>query len=183
MTSRGMFRPTGPTATVWIITRTLVYAAVIWYLALCLGSRLIVWLESSLGFEQFHFPNQWIVATILFISFSVFNLSAAFTMATIGRGTPLPVDCAPTLVVSGVYRYVRNPMAIGGLGQGLSVGVGMGSIAVILYVFVGMMIWNYFVRPVEEKDLALRFGEPYRDYCEQVKCWIPTTSFRGDSVQ
>lgn len=94
-------------------------------------------------------------------------------MAMVGKGTPLPVDCAPRLVVKGLYRYVRNPMAIGGLGMGYAVGLGLGSFGVIAYVTVGMLFWNYVVRPIEERDLLARFGSPYERYCQRVKCWIP----------
>ena len=78
------------------------------------------------------------------------------------------------MVVTGPYRYVRNPMAVAGLTQGVAVGLWLGSPAVVLYALAGGPLWNTFVRPWEEEDLVTRFGEPYRRYRERVRCWIPT---------
>src|SRR5207253_638214 len=74
-------------------------------------------------------------------------------MARHGEGTPLPLDGPRRLVLAGPYGYVRNPMAIAGLGQGLCVGVGTGSWLVVAYALLGSAIWNWIVRPSEEEDL------------------------------
>src|SRR6266436_8055343 len=36
-----------------------------------------------------------------------------FTFASVGRGTPMPLDPPRRLVIQGPYRFVRNPMYIG----------------------------------------------------------------------
>lgn len=94
-------------------------------------------------------------------------------MATLGRGTPLPTATAPFLVIAGPYRYVRNPMALAGITQGLAVGWWMGSFSVIVYALVGAVAWHTLVRPHEERDLLKRFGAAYRDYQRRVLLWIP----------
>ena len=58
------------------------------------------------------------------------------------------------------YPYVRNPMAVAGLGQGVAVALILTSMEVALYCIVGMLIWNYFVRPVEEKTFAIILERP-----------------------
>src|SRR5690348_9200051 len=40
-------------------------------------------------------------------------LRCVWDFARTGRGTLAPVDPPPTLVVRGLYRYVRNPMYVG----------------------------------------------------------------------
>ena len=77
------------------------------------------------------------------------------------------------LVVSGPYRYVRNPMACAGLAQGFFVGVYIGSWPTLVYVVCGFFAWNYIARPLEEDDLRARFGEEFEMYCHHVRCWIP----------
>lgn len=95
-------------------------------------------------------------------------------MSQLGKGTPLPLDCPNELVIKGPYKYVRNPMAIGGIGQGISVGIYLGSILVVLYAITGAFIWHILVRPQEEKDLKKRFGDEYSNYKKTVHNWIPT---------
>ena len=71
-----------------------------------------------------------------------------------GKGTPLPLDQTNKLVVKGPYRYVRNPMAIAGLGQGIAVSVLLGSIHIFVYTLVGAILWQVVVRPMEERNMA-----------------------------
>ncbi len=104
-------------------------------------------------------------------------------MAIIGQGTPLPLDHPNRLVIRGPYRFVRNPMAIAGLSQGLFAGLFFGSWLAIPYVVIGGLSWNLFARPPEEHHLAIDFGEPYLRYKEAVGCWIPRlTPYRPDET-
>jgi len=95
-------------------------------------------------------------------------------MSLYGKGTPLPIDCPNRIVIKGPYMYVRNPMAIGGIGQGISVGIYLGSILTILFSLLGAIVWHFFVRPKEELDLAHRFGKDYLNYKKHIRNWWPT---------
>lgn len=97
-------------------------------------------------------------------------------MSMEGGGTPLPLDHASKLVVSGPYRYIRNPMAFSGIGQGLVVALAWGSPLVAVYALIGSLVWQLVFRPLEEEDLEKRFGEPYLEYKNSVRCWVPTFS-------
>ena len=90
-----------------------------------------------------------------------------------GGGTPLPLDQTRELVVSGQYRFVRNAMAIAGIGQGLAMATMFQSISVLVYSLLAATIWHFVVRPIEERDMVQRFGASYLDYQESVACWIP----------
>ncbi len=176
-----MFRTSKTKNQIAIAARTLAYASVLWISTLWLFPSLIIRAENEAGVSHFSLPFQLgIAATVFFVS-AVINLHSAYSMVTIGNGTPLPMDCAPKLVVRGFYRYVRNPMAIGGLGMGMAVGIAHGSFGVLAYIFAGMAFWNFVVRPIEERDLLARFGASYEDYQRQVKCWIPTFRFDVES--
>jgi protein-S-isoprenylcysteine O-methyltransferase Ste14 len=92
-----------------------------------------------------------------------------------GLGTPAPVAPPKHLVVSGLYRHVRNPMyvAVSSLifGQGLL----FGSAQVLRYgaaVFVG---FHLFVLLYEEPTLRGKFGNEYEIYCKNVRRWRPRT--------
>ena len=117
--------------------------------------------------------NHAFLSFTLFIGFSLIGLSSAFVFVTIGKGTPLPLDQTKKLVVSGPYKFVRNPMAVAGIGQGICISIYFESIYILAYSLFGAFIWHFVVRPIEEKNLLLRFGEEYADYKKSVKCWIP----------
>ena len=85
----------------------------------------------------------------------------------------MPTDAPRKLVISGPYRWVRNPMALAGITQGVAVGLMLGSWSVCAYAICGALMWNAFVRPWEEADLAARFGEEFERYRAAVRCWLP----------
>ncbi|HEY0429563.1 MAG TPA: isoprenylcysteine carboxylmethyltransferase family protein [Pyrinomonadaceae bacterium] len=168
-----MFRRSVEAKTGWILTKTFVQIIVVWSLILFIFPWLIVRLEAKLGIAQFVFPMQKTLSIILFCAISLLGISGAYTMAKIGRGTPLPMDTASRLVIAGIYSYVRNPMAISGIGQGLAVGLFLGSPLVLLYALMGALIWQWIFRPLEETDLSKNFGADYELYRRHVRCWIP----------
>ena len=110
---------------------------------------------------------------IALVTASALGLWSAVTMATLGGGTPLPVAMTHRLVVAGPYRWVRNPMALAGITQGVAVGLLLQSWLVVAYALLGSLVWNTLVRPFEEADLELRFGDWFRAYRAQVRCWLP----------
>ena len=90
-----------------------------------------------------------------------------------GLGTPAPVAPPQHLVVTGLYRYVRNPIyvAVSSLifGQGLL----FGSVSLLEY---GLVVWLGFFAFVvldEEPTLRGKFGKEYEDYCARVPRWLP----------
>lgn len=122
---------------------------------------------------RFSYAGQGAVAVVLGVLFAFLNLWSGVTMATVGQGTPFPTQTARELVVAGPYRFIRNPMALGGLGVGFAVGVWMGSPLTLLYAVLGGVLWHVVARPPEEADLHQRFGESYDAYRKDVRCWIP----------
>ena len=109
----------------------------------------------------------------LFGAASAVGLLSCLTMAIRGRGTPLPAATATRLVVSGPYRWVRNPMAVAGALQTIGVAGLLGSWTVAVAAVVGAFVWHIAIRPSEEADLQHRFGDPYTRYHSAVRCWWP----------
>ncbi len=175
-----MFRRSKAASTNYILLKTFSQIAIVWTLILVIFPYIITLLEDKLGITRLQFPFQKPLALILFIAISTIGVSAAIVMSRIGKGTPLPLDHATDLVVVGPYRYVRNPMALSGIGQGLAVALFLGSPLVVIYALMGSAIWQFIFRPLEEDDLELRFGQPFTEYKNSVRCWIPRFSaFNG----
>jgi protein-S-isoprenylcysteine O-methyltransferase Ste14 len=90
-----------------------------------------------------------------------------------GLGTPAPVAPPQRLVVTGLYRWVRNPMYVAVLllifGQGLL----FSSVPLLGY---GLLVWLGFFAFVvlyEEPTLARKFGREYEEFRVHVPRWIP----------
>jgi protein-S-isoprenylcysteine O-methyltransferase Ste14 len=159
----------------WNLFKTLAQTVVFWALFLFLLPAGLYGVEQVLGLESWRFtcPAGVLGGILLFVLGGSLGMTSGVVMAIQGGGTPLPADCARELVVAGPYRYIRNPMAVAGLAQGVAVGIFLGSPAVVIYALVGGPVWHVFVRPWEEADLERRFGDPYRRYCAAVRCWLP----------
>lgn len=127
------------------------------------------------AFDGLTVTNQFsiVAGVVMFIGFSALGLTSAYFMVRDGEGTPLPLDQTNQLVVSGPYQFVRNPMAVAGIGQGLAIATIFYSIPLFIYALLGALIWHFVVRPFEERDMANRFGDAYLAYQAKVKCWIP----------
>ena len=133
-----------------------------------------VWqLEQLVGIPGFYSSTGRIVGVLLFGMVSVVNLGTAWTLTGHGAGTPFPYDKTRELVVSGAYGWIRNPMAVTGLLQGICVGLMLGSPLVLVYVICGAAIWQFLVRPVEEQMMEEQFGASYVAYKAEVNCWLP----------
>ena len=89
------------------------------------------------------------------------------------NGTPVPVASPPRLVVSGFYRYVRNPIYVGFLVMLLGEALLFGSLGLLKYAAVAWCIGAAAVRWYEEPTLARKFGAEYQDYRRAVRAWIP----------
>ena len=109
-------------------------------------------------------------------------MTAAIVMARIGHGTPLPLSTARHLVIAGPYRFVRNPMAVAGIAQGVAVGLFLADGVIVAYALCGAVLWHTIARPPEERDLADRFGAAYARYRDAVPLWRPRLrGYRGNA--
>jgi protein-S-isoprenylcysteine O-methyltransferase Ste14 len=129
------------------------------------------------------FPGQIPIGTVLFILFGSIGIWSTHTMTTLGDGTPLPSEHTNKLVITGPYKYIRNPMALCGTLQAVSIGIAIGSPFVVAYGALGAFAWNILVRPTEEHQLLTSFGDEYRNYQTLVKCWIPHLKSPGNWSQ
>jgi protein-S-isoprenylcysteine O-methyltransferase Ste14 len=117
---------------------------------------------------------SWLVSVGLLLACAGGLLAAACiaTFVTIGRGTPAPFDPPRQFVVRGPYRYVRNPMYIGGAAVLLGVGLFISSPSVVLLAPAFLLLMHLIVVLHEEPALELRFGSEYLHYKAVVHRWL-----------
>ena len=90
-----------------------------------------------------------------------------------GLGTPAPVAPTERLVVSGAYRYVRNPMYLGVLSAIVGQAFLLGQTQLLGYAGLIALAFVLFVRLYEEPALRRQFGTEYEAYCRAVPGWWP----------
>lgn len=146
---------------------------VFWGLCLVVIPVIIAALEQRWQVATPFVPVVPLFGAVLLLGASALGLWAAYVMSTLGKGTPLPAAMPNRLVIAGPYLWVRNPMAISGIVQGVAVGLMLSSWLVVAYAIAGSLVWNYAIRPFEEADLEQRFGDEFRRYRDTVPCWIP----------
>ena len=93
--------------------------------------------------------------------------------ALLGLGTPAPVAPTESLVVSGLYRYVRNPMYLAVLALVAGQALLLGSTPVLRYAVLLAVAFHLFVLGYEEPTLARQFGASYGAYRAGVRRWWP----------
>jgi len=116
-------------------------------------------------------PLGWIAVAIG----AVIGLPCVWEFAWRGLGTPAPFDPPRRLVISGPYRFVRNPMYVG---MGI---VLLGEAIVfpnITWLMLAMVVslWgivSVFIIEYEEPTLRRMFGADYEAYFREVHRWIP----------
>ena len=103
----------------------------------------------------------------------VLYFSSAWHFAVTGKGTPAPIDPPKKFVAKGFYRWMRNPMYVGGFfiltGEALLYYFW----PLLVYLVVVSVVVNLFVIYYEEPTLKKKFGRTYESYRKRVPRWIP----------
>lgn len=131
------------------------------------------WFANSKGVALEMRPG--VAAMALMIVGGAIMLYCVFAFAWTGRGTPAPWDPPRRLVVSGLYRWVRNPMYVGMgiflIGEALLLPAVTREI--LIMAVVCWVVVTGFILVYEEPTLRRLFGEDYIEYCRHVRRWIP----------
>jgi protein-S-isoprenylcysteine O-methyltransferase Ste14 len=90
-----------------------------------------------------------------------------------GLGTPAPVAPPQKLVVTGLYRHVRNPMYVAIVAVILGQATLFGDRTLLIYGGLLWLSFHAFVLAFEEPVLAESFGAQYEDFRANVPRWIP----------
>jgi protein-S-isoprenylcysteine O-methyltransferase Ste14 len=136
---------------------------------------LIPWLITQWGFRPpFLAAELTRLAGVACIIAGVSGLLDSFArFALEGLGTPAPIAPTRNLVVSGLYRYVRNPIYVALVTVILGQAVLFADWRLLVY---GALIWlafHIFVLAYEEPTLRQSYGAEYESYRANVPRWLP----------
>ena len=114
-----------------------------------------------------------IPGAILLVVGATLVLVCAGVFISRGRGTPAIFDAPRAFVAIGPYKYVRNPMYIGGLILLIGFGLYERSISILVLALLLFALVHLFVLLYEEPTLVRKFGRSYQEYRRAVRRWIP----------
>lgn len=117
-------------------------------------------------------PRQWL-GMVCIAAGTIVLLACIWEFAKRGGGTLSPADPPRHLVVSGLYRFVRNPMYLSVTLVVLGEVLLTWSRPLLAYWVVWFTIVNLFVMGYEEPTLRGRFGDEYQRYSRHVGRWVP----------
>lgn len=103
------------------------------------------------------------------------GLALSAWMSVHFRRSKTPVSpLAPTrrLVVSGPYRFSRNPDYLGQTAIYVGIGLALNSAWPFIALVPTLLILRYAVIAREERYLHRLFGAEYDDYCRRVRRWL-----------
>lgn len=133
---------------------------------------LVPWLILGAQYPQLSWPMAT-VGAVLVVAGVVLLLDAFVRFAHQGRGTPAPIAPTRELVVTGPYRFVRNPMYLAVLAIIVGQALAFLSWPVALYGLAVLAAVTVFVVTYEEPTLTEQFGDSYRRYLTAVPRWLP----------
>lgn len=100
-------------------------------------------------------------------------LECFFRFAWTGFGTPAPIAPTRRLIVTGLYRHVRNPMYVAVVGMILGQALIFGQQALLLYAATVWLAFHLFVLMYEEPVMRSSFPATYDAYSAAVRRWFP----------
>jgi protein-S-isoprenylcysteine O-methyltransferase Ste14 len=113
--------------------------------------------------------------TIIFMGvyFLLWTLKA---QKEIGKGTPMPLMATQKLVIQAPYSFTRNPLALGLINFYIGISIVLGSISSLMIVLIFSSLILVYIKFIEEKELAQRYGDDYLAYKESTPFLLPRRS-------
>jgi protein-S-isoprenylcysteine O-methyltransferase Ste14 len=130
-------------------------------------------LNEAYDWPRWQIPGGRVIGAGLMLAGIALILHCSGLFSRIGRGTPVPIEPPEHLVITGLYRYSRNPMYVAQVAILLGLFLYRGELSLVFYTaFWAGAVCSYVVWR-EEPELRRRFGEEYVRYTQQVPRWFP----------
>jgi protein-S-isoprenylcysteine O-methyltransferase Ste14 len=134
---------------------------------------LAFWAKHFKTFPLFETKSSFqVVVGALLIVFSVAIVLSA-RQVFIAHGThPNPYRPTNAIVTRGVYRFSRNPIYVAFLLIVLAFALLANSWWFVVVDGMFLLLLHFGVVKHEESYLLEKFGDPYRQYCREVRRWV-----------
>ena len=135
------------------------------WLILLLGVAVVTAIGTAGRWRGAVIPVPRVVATPLLYATGALALLTVLNLALRGLGAPFAIALSRRLATDWLYSRTRNPMVLASLAWLFAAGLWFQS-ALFLLWHVGLVTpaLLFMVKVYEERELEIRFGEPYRRY-------------------
>ena len=122
--------------------------------------------------KDYELNTEWI--SIIILSMGVFFIFSAVIQFIRRKTTVNPTKPHKTtsLVITGTFKFTRNPMYLGMLLIIISFALYKSSIISLILIPLFIFYINKFQIEPEELEMRKKFGKEYEDYCKKVDRWI-----------
>jgi protein-S-isoprenylcysteine O-methyltransferase Ste14 len=122
---------------------------------------------------DFRFPASFLSSASLALLGAVICLSGVVSFRRAKTTVnPMRPDSTSSLVVSGIYKYTRNPMYLGFLLVLLGWATFLSNLAALALLPAFVVYMNHFQIKPEERALGSLFAQEYQAYLARVRRWI-----------
>ncbi len=153
-----------------VIVGTIVFLGIMPTIFLLLGG----WIDQVIEIQVARSVEIATASAGLLVGVMLFG-SAAFVMWRDGEGTPAPTAPPRRLVVTGPYRFCRNPILLGEMFYFFGFSTLADSLVTGIFVFLLVIGSGLLVLLLvgEDKGLEDKFGDEYRKYRSKTPWLIP----------
>ena len=141
-----------------------------WSVFIIILPSLVIKLNDYLNFPAF--DKNLILGYILIIFGAINFIYCSLLFSRFGKGTPAPSEPPKKLVIRGLYKYMRNPIYLGYFFIFLGEFFIFGSLLLLAYLTLIIILLNIYIIYHEEPKLKKRFGKDYINYMKKVPRWL-----------
>lgn len=116
-------------------------------------------------------PFDWILGGLLFILGLAITLPSARLFHRV-KTNIIPYNDPNELVMSGWFRWTRNPMYLGMVVVLAGISIGFGELVGYAVPVIFLVLMDRTFIPMEEKAMQRVFGDRYDAYRGKVRRWI-----------
>ena len=136
-------------------------------------ATLMVWLAKYVPHLFIEAPVKWTLVSLWVIVGIVVEVLAILAFRKVKTTlNPMTPAASQRLVVSGIYRYTRNPMYLGLTMQLMALSIYLQAPLTAIGILVFILLVTVLQILPEEKALKQIFGSHYTDYCQDVRRWV-----------
>ncbi len=145
------------------------------------AAAVLAWRDALLS-PRFHLPTG--LTALGWLLFATGSLLQIWTAVMLGRkivGLPelLPEREEQAIEVRAPFSWCRHPTYLAHHLMFTGAALLSGSLSVAAVAVLDIVTTQIFIIPLEEKELAQRFGEKYLEYARKVPRILPSLSLRG----